>query len=98
VPPSYAGNELASALKSIVGDKYFLNEPTAMIPYVRDSGIFEGVPPGFVVRPSSVDEVVEVIKVANKYKVPIRIRGGDLATPQRSCLKNVGEYCSIRHV
>jgi len=76
VPPSYAGDELASALRSIVGDKYFLDEPTAMIPYVRDSGVFEGVPPSFVVRPGSVEEVIEVIKVANKYKVPIRIRGG----------------------
>jgi hypothetical protein len=45
VPPSYAGDELASALRSIVGDKYFLDEPTAMIPYVRDSGIFEGGSP-----------------------------------------------------
>jgi UDP-N-acetylenolpyruvoylglucosamine reductase len=35
----------------------------------------KGVPPSFVVRPSSVEEVIEVIKVANKYKVPIRIRG-----------------------
>jgi FAD/FMN-containing dehydrogenase len=63
-------------LKGVVGDKYVLSESTAMIPYTRDSGIYEGLPPELAVRPGSAEEVSEIVRIANTLKVPIRIIGG----------------------
>jgi glycolate oxidase len=67
-------------LKSVVGDKWVVEDLVAIERYLYD----ETAPPVrpsasreiIVVKPGSIDEVANVIKIANKYRVPVYPRGG----------------------
>lgn len=45
--------------------------------YGRDESGYEGMP-DVVVFPKSVEEVEEVVRLANEYKVPVVLKGGGL--------------------
>jgi len=67
-------------LKGVVGDKWVVEDLVAIERYLYD----ETAPPVrpsasreiIVVKPGSIDEVANVIKIANKYRVPVYPRGG----------------------
>jgi glycolate oxidase len=67
-------------LKNVVGDKWVVEDLVAIERYLYD----ETAPPVrpsasreiIVVKPGSIDEVANVIKIANKYRVPVYPRGG----------------------
>jgi len=85
--------ELVRELKSVVGEEWVVTEKDAILKYLFD----ETAPPVrpnpsgevIVVKPSSTIEVTEVLKLANKYRVPVYPRGGGTglvggAVPTRS--------------
>ncbi|MHA1135655.1 MAG: FAD-binding oxidoreductase [Candidatus Thorarchaeota archaeon] len=77
--------ELAKELMSIVGEKDFTNKEAELISYkatyvaksipMRKSHIAKGehtvILPSFAVYPKNTEEVQGILKVANKYKVPV---------------------------
>jgi glycolate oxidase len=62
-------------LIDIVGEEFVSMEEEDIIPYMRDAYTIlidrPIVPPDFVVLPKNVDEVQRIVKLANKYKIPI---------------------------
>ncbi|MEM3564140.1 MAG: FAD-binding oxidoreductase [Candidatus Jordarchaeaceae archaeon] len=69
---------LLTELKEAVGTQFVSNLPEDLIPYLRDAFSpllekFFGKPamPGLVVFPGNVEEVQKVVKIANKYKIPV---------------------------
>jgi len=69
-------NALSDFLKGIVGDEYVFSDEAAMLAYVREAGLIEGIPPRLVVKPGSTEEIAKVLRLANEYKVPVYVRGG----------------------
>ena len=69
-----APQELISALRQIVGDRYVLIEKEDVIVYEQDGSIFQ-VMPEIVVLPGDVEEVAAVVKAAKLASVPIVPRG-----------------------
>jgi glycolate oxidase len=71
---------IISDLKAVVGDQWVVVEKRAIERYLYDETAY-GVRPQpaaevVVVKPGSTEEVAEVLKVANKHKVPVHVRGG----------------------
>jgi len=71
--------EVLERLTSIVGPDYVTDEEFLLMTYTRDFGIQPPRWPALVVRPGSTEEVVEVVKLANTYGIPISPRGGGSA-------------------
>jgi FAD/FMN-containing dehydrogenase len=72
-------NSLSVKLKEIVGSKYVSDDEYVRWSYSMDSNIYDVLdpaPPLVVVRPGTVDEISEILKLANKSKVPVYTRGG----------------------
>ena len=72
--------ELIKELKAIVGEEYVTRDPHAIERYLYDETAL-GVRPQpikeiIVVKPSKTEEVSEILKIANKYRVPVFVRGG----------------------
>src|SRR5919202_7032494 len=75
--------ELADALQSIVGPGRVLTEPASQQRFLRDfswyspilSEAFAETHIDAVVQPSTVDELVEIVGVAVRQRVPITVRG-----------------------
>ena len=68
--------EIVNELKKIVGDKYATTDPDKLEIYKTDeegNSIYFSYPE-VVVFPASTEEVAEVVKLANKYLVPITPR------------------------
>ena len=80
-------NEIVSELETIVGDKYVSDQPEDTYLYHYDFVTAE--PEGqcdIVIMPNTAEEVQEIIKLANKYKIPVvpwvsGINFGSTATP-----------------
>ncbi|MEM0027094.1 MAG: FAD-binding oxidoreductase [Ignisphaera sp.] len=73
-------NSVVQDLKSVVGSQWVVTEAKAIERYLYDETAY-GVRPEpirdvVVVKPSTADEVSEIVKIANRYKVPIYVRGG----------------------
>ncbi len=67
---------LYSSLCEIVGRKYAADSEFAVWAYAKDSSAFPARVPGLVVRPGTTEEVSQIVKLANREKVPIIPRGG----------------------
>jgi D-lactate dehydrogenase (cytochrome) len=68
---------LLARFAAIVGDKYAITDPQAQAPYlVEMRGLFEGHTP-LVLRPASVAEIVEIMKLADQTATPIVPQGGN---------------------
>jgi glycolate oxidase len=66
-------------LADIVGPQYVTDKPFVLRSYARDFGTMPPSVPNLVVRPKTTEEVVQIVKVANEFKVPIVPRGGGSA-------------------
>lgn len=62
-------------LVEVVGRKYVLSSQTDLALYECDAETLDLALPDLVVLPASTDEVSRVLKVANKYKIPVTPRG-----------------------
>lgn len=61
-------------LIDIVGEEYVHTEPAILFYYTRDAGVTgESRMPEVVVRPKNTNEVSEIVKLANKERIPITI-------------------------
>jgi len=69
-------HSLYSELCDVVGPRYVADSDFAVWAYSRDSSAHPPRPPGIVVRPNTTEEVSEIVKLANRHKVPIIPRGG----------------------
>ena len=62
-------------LKAIVGEKNVCDDPSALFVYGGDSSVHES-PAWVVVRPLTTEQVQEIVRYANKKKIPVVARGG----------------------
>jgi FAD/FMN-containing dehydrogenase len=68
---------LLARFAAIVGDKYAITDPQAQAPYVVEMrDLYRGRTP-MVLRPGSVAEVAEILKLANATAMPVVPQGGN---------------------
>jgi len=68
---------LLARFAAIVGDRYAITDPQAQAPYLVElRGLFHGHTP-LVLRPASVEQVTEILKLANDTGTPIVPQGGN---------------------
>jgi FAD/FMN-containing dehydrogenase len=68
---------LLARFAAIVGDKYAISDPQAQAPYVVEMrDLYRGRTP-MVLRPGSVAEVSQILKLANETSTPIVPQGGN---------------------
>ncbi len=65
-------------LEDIVGKGFASNKPEDLYIYSQDPGASEPRPVDFVVMPKTVEEVQEIVKLANNEKIPVIPMGGGL--------------------
>jgi len=66
------------ALIGIVGEHYVSNQKEELYFYGREPGICPPHEPDYVVMPETTEQVQEIVRLANRYKVPITAVGGGL--------------------
>jgi len=72
-------SDVYEALQKIVGKDYVSNQAEERYFYGRDPGLMPPHEPDFVVMPKTTEEVQEIVKLANREKVPIVPKGAGLA-------------------
>jgi FAD/FMN-containing dehydrogenase len=76
-PPSKIDPSLLARFAAIVGEKYAITDPQAQAPYlVEMRELYRGRTP-MVLRPASVAEVVQILKLANETATPVVPQGGN---------------------
>ncbi|MGB6535710.1 MAG: FAD-binding oxidoreductase [Xanthobacteraceae bacterium] len=76
-PKSKVNAALIARFAALVGERYAITDPAAQAPYlVEMRGLFAGYTP-VVLRPSSVEEVSKILKLANDTATPIVPQGGN---------------------
>jgi FAD/FMN-containing dehydrogenase len=69
--------EIVAKLSEIVGNEYVSTRQDVLLTYSSSASIgYDSVLPGAVVRPGSTQEVSQILKYANKHKIPITPRSG----------------------
>lgn len=70
--------ELIDELIAVVGEKYVITDPEKLDRYKTDEEYDPArfVVPELVVAPANTQEVAAIVKLANKYNVPITVRSG----------------------
>jgi len=74
-----ATSALYDSLVTIVGEDFVSDQKEERYFYARDGGLMPPHEPDFVVMPKTTEEVQEIVKLANKEKVPIVPKGSGLA-------------------
>jgi FAD/FMN-containing dehydrogenase len=75
--PSAPDAALLTRFAAIVGEKYAIRDPQAQAPYVVEMrDLYRGRTP-MVLRPGSVTEVAQILKLANDTSTPIVPQGGN---------------------
>lgn len=72
--------QVLADLRSVVGENWVVTEERAVERYLYDETA-RGVRPSpvkniVVVKPGTTKDVAEVVKIANRYKIPVYVRGG----------------------
>ncbi|MHA1229817.1 MAG: FAD-binding oxidoreductase [Candidatus Helarchaeota archaeon] len=67
--------ELIDSIGNIVGQEYVAVDKETLYTYSRDASPEPGIMADMVVRPGSVEEICEIIKLANDTRTPIWTRG-----------------------
>jgi glycolate oxidase len=67
------------ALAGIVGEEYVSNRPEELYIYSFDLGTTEPHRPQYVVSPRTTEDIQNIVKLANKEKVPVVPLGGGLS-------------------
>jgi FAD/FMN-containing dehydrogenase len=70
---------LYDSLVKIVGKDFVSDQKEERYFYARDGGLMPPHEPDFVVMPKTTEEVQEIVKLANREKVPIVPKGAGLA-------------------
>lgn len=72
-------DSVCKSLAGIVGEDYVSSQPEELYLYGRDLGTSEPHPPDYVVAPRTAEEVQEIVKLANRDKIPVVPLGGGLS-------------------
>jgi FAD/FMN-containing dehydrogenase len=76
-PAKFLSTDLLARFIAIVGDKHAITDPQAQAPYLLEMrDMFRGHTP-VVLRPGSVAEVADILKLANETSTPIVPQGGN---------------------
>lgn len=67
--------ELATELRAIVGNEWVRDAPEELLVYETDGLTFEKSPPDFVVFPEATEQVVKLVKLLNRLRIPFVARG-----------------------
>ncbi|MEM3754345.1 MAG: FAD-binding oxidoreductase, partial [Candidatus Bathyarchaeia archaeon] len=67
--------KVVEKLKKIVGEENVSLEKEDLICYSRDASMYQYLP-DVVVRPKTTEQVSLIMKLANKYRIPVTPRGG----------------------
>ncbi len=81
-------------LKIALG-KYVVTKKEDLIPYLNDASYFIGNMPEAVVFSGCTEDVIKIIKIVNKYEIPIVIRGSGTSLTGASILKTNGIVMSM---
>jgi len=69
--------KIVTELSKVVGKEYISTKKDVLIAYSTSASMsYENVIPDAVVRPGTTEEVSRVLKIANKYKIPVTPRCG----------------------
>ena len=71
---AYPAMDLIADLQAVLGAENVLQEPIELHLFSKDASLIRGQPT-CVVFPKSVDEVSQVVKIAERYRTPIVARG-----------------------
>lgn len=74
-PSVLISEEIISQFRAIVGDAYVLEDEEKKNDYAHDKTEDYFFMPAVVVKPANVQEVSEVLKVCNQFKIPVSPRG-----------------------
>ena len=68
--------EVIEALKGVVGAEYVLNDAETLEHYQTDeeTDCRKFHKPEVVVKPANAEEIAEIMKLANKFDVPVTVR------------------------
>jgi FAD/FMN-containing dehydrogenase len=72
-------NTIYESLVKIVSKNYVSNQKEEQYFYARDGGLMPAHEPDYVVLPKTTEEVQEIVKLANREKIPIVPAGAGLA-------------------
>jgi FAD/FMN-containing dehydrogenase len=70
--------ELIRKLAAVVGERFVSNRPEERFIYSMDPGTMPPAVPDAVVMPRTTEEVAQIMRLANKYRVPVVPMGGGL--------------------
>src|SRR6266508_4103014 len=74
MPARTARRGLSEELSTIVGSEHLVTDEVAFDAYRKDMADFEALPVA-VVRPGTEDEIVRIVKVASRRRIPVVARG-----------------------
>jgi glycolate oxidase subunit GlcD len=75
MPTKTDWHAIAQELKTIVGERNVLDDPVDLSIYDCDAETLDQAKPDLIVLPGNSREVVEVVRLANRYQVPFTPRG-----------------------
>lgn len=74
-------DNILAKLEKIVSSDYVISDKESMADYIKDESTSfstEKHYPDILIKPSTTDEISKVMKLANKYKIPVTPVGGKL--------------------
>ena len=96
---------LYSQICGIVGEKYVKDSLMSRITYSQEMSPNKPVISGVIVRPGSTEEVSEIVKLANRTKCPITLRGGAQSAngltkgvPNMNIVLDMGRLCQVSEI
>lgn len=96
---------LYQELCGIVGEKYVRDSLMTRITYSQEMSTNPPVISGVIVRPGSTEEISEIVKLANRAKCPIILRGGAQSAngvtkgvPHRNIVLDMGRLSDVSEI
>ncbi len=69
--------DVVERLISVVGEQFVSTQPATLLTYSKSASMsYDSHLPGAVVRPANTQEVAEIVKIANEFKIPVTPRSG----------------------
>ncbi|MGH7486131.1 MAG: FAD-binding oxidoreductase, partial [bacterium] len=105
-PPATIDPALLARFSAIVGEKYAITDPQAQAPYlVEMRNMFQGHTP-MVLRPDSVAQVSDILKLANETRTPLVPQGGNTGLvggqvpcgPGNQIVLSLGRMTALREI
>ncbi|MGH2638338.1 MAG: FAD-binding oxidoreductase, partial [Rhabdochlamydiaceae bacterium] len=97
--------EFRRELSSIVGEEYVVDDAGRLEAYTHDNTPFPSVPPCIAVKPSSIEEVSDILRLANSHRNQVLVRGGGFSLtglvrsdPERTIILETTRLNRIREI